>query len=295
MSEKVLEIKLHHALNEFLLDYKAVHDDINIPTARKIIKESIRFYKGKKEQNAPYLKALQNQWYDSLAPLYSPKPDDSIYDDQYYFTDLWACWNVYSRNYIKAILKNETHYKLSLAKLFGPVKTIFDLGCGIGYTTSALKQIFPNAKVFGVNLESTKQYEFCKIVSEKYGWNLISEETMFTNNADTHDLIVALEYFEHIESAIDHLDKLITEFRPKFWFIANSFNTKSVGHFTEYTSTKISTPEEHDQPLVQEITHNQSIISRKFNDCLRDKGYEKIKTNLWNQKPTVWKKRELDI
>ena len=295
MSEKVLEIKLHKALNEFLVDYKAIHDEIDIIVAKAIIKSSIQFYKGKKDCNAPYLRNLQERWYDSLAPLYSPKPDESIYDHKYYFTDLWACWNVYSRNYVKAILKNETHFKTPLVKFFGGVKTIFDLGCGIGYTTSALKQIFPNAKVFGVNLGSTKQFKFCKMVSEKYGWNLIDEKTMFTNNANTHDLIVALEYFEHIENALDHLEQLISEFRPQYWFIANSFNTKSVGHFTEYKSTKISSPPEGNQPMIEDFTHDQSIISRKFNDMLRDKGYEKIKTNLWNQKPTVWRKKDLDI
>lgn len=291
MTEKVLEMKLHKALNQFLEDYKAVHNDIEIIVAKAIIKSSIQYYKGKEYCNAPYLKDLQEQWYNSLDPLFVPKPDYSIYDEKYYFTDLWACWNVYSRNYIKAITKNETSFKTPLVKFFGGVKTIFDLGCGVGYTTSALKQIFPNAKVFGVNLGSTKQYKFCKVMAEKYGWNLIDEKTMYENNADTHDLIVALEYFEHIEHTLDHLDRLISEFRPKFWYIANSFNTKSVGHFTEYKSSKLSVPPEGNQPLMEEFVHNQNIISRKFNKMLRDKGYEKIKTNLWNQKPMVWRKK----
>jgi hypothetical protein len=66
---------------------------------------------------------------------------------------------------------------------------------------------------------------------------------------------------------------------PKYLLIANSFNSISIGHFNAY---------KHNNDLI-----NAKDMSRLFNNTLRDCGYIKVKTGLWNNRPSYWKK-EID-
>ena len=34
----------------------------------------------------------------------------------------------------------------------------------------------------------------------------------------------------------------------------------------------------------------QDKISRIFNNCLKIRGYKRIKTNFWNNRPAIWEK-----
>ena len=166
---------------------------------------------------------------------------------------------LYSRRYIKLIDKKFN---------FKNITSIIDLGCGIGYTTAALKELLPNAKVIGTNLEKTKQYKIAKKVGEKYDFSL---EPFANQQAD---MIFASEYFEHIESPIKHLEEIIKICNPNFLIIANSFGSQSMGHFNYYK--------------VEDKYIKNKKIGRLFNNKLRTLGYNQLKTGFWNNRPTVW-------
>ena len=251
---KWLEEKPRKLRKEFLSEYKNFHD-IDVSKAEFLIKEAIDYYTGK-INHSPYASELEWRWYESN--------DFTVYSDEYYFTDLWACWHLYSRGYLRAIKK-------TIFDRLQNVESIIDLGCGIGYTTSALKGMFPNAKVYATNIEDSPQYNFCKMMSEKNGFLMIPSAKKLNH---TVDLVFGSEYFEHIKEPISHALSIIKYLEPKFLLIANSFNTFSVGHFEKYEHNK------------KEI--DQSKISKMFNQALRDNGYKKVKTNLWNNKPALW-------
>lgn len=202
---------------------------------------------------------LTNRWYEcldanDLASAYQ------VYNDDYYFTDLWTCFVRYSRGYLRNVRKY----------MFITNERIIDLGCGIGYTTAALKQTYPNADVYGSNIMNTKQWTFCESMAKHYNFNMLSE---IPARFDRRPIIVfASEYFEHIHDPLQHLRDIIDNLSPDYFIIANAFNTRSIGHFTEYNGI------------------DQSKMSRTFNQMLRSFGYTKEKMPFFNNKPNVWRK-----
>lgn len=188
---------------------------------------------------------LENKWYKSLE---DGQPDYSVYDDDYYFCDLWSCWSIYSRKYLRAI------HKLNLIQ---EAESIVDLGCGISITTASLKELYPSAKVYGTNIEGTKQFKFGKHMAEKYNFTIVPDISYI----DTIDVVFASEYFEHIERPIEHLIEIITRLKPKQFILANAFNTRSLGHFLEYKNL--------DEIILQKD------ISKMFLAALKSHGYKK--------------------
>ena len=57
---------------------------------------------------------------------------------------------------------------------------------------------------------------------------------------------------------------------------ANAFGTQCLGHFINH---------KHDN-----LSISAKDTSKLFNLTLKEKGYKKIKTRCWNQRPTYWKK-----
>lgn len=260
----IIDDKPKDALTEFISAYRLVHPHVDQEKARHLIEETIAYYGGnlKQREEVRYLQGLEVKWYKSLD---SEKPDYSGYADQYYFTDLWACWSIYSRGYIRAIRSN-----VSLMTNLSDVRGVLDLGCGIGYTTTALMELFPFAKVFGTNLSGTDQFEFCKFMASIKGFSIVAGAT---DIADTIDLVFASEYFEHIEAPLDHLGELL-DLKPRFIITANAFGAISYGHFRHY------------------IVNGEKVVCtdlpRLFADRMRSNGYAKEKTGFWNNRPTVW-------
>lgn len=266
-------------LIDFLKNYQELYDiDLNVSMA--LIKDTTYYYNqgGKAPE---YVNILQKIWYKSLKKSFW-HPDYSVYNDRYYFTDLWTCFHLYSRKYLMSIMKNNSYYKnKSIYDLIKKSNRIIDLGCGIGYTTAMLTQMFPHAKIFGTNLKITEQYKFCKKISKIYDFKLIESINELKNPVD---LIFASEYYEHIYDAPIELYRTLKKYKPKYLLLANSFNTYSVGHFTDYLYRKdINLPE---RTLVSEKN-----ISKIFNNVLISMGYEKKKTKLWNNKPNLWVKK----
>ena len=253
-------------LEEFLKLYSSIYS-IDINHAKYLIKCAIKFY-----NTAPYQKYLTDNWYPSLK---TQKPAYNLYNDKYYFTDLWVCWSEYSRKYLRAIVKNNSLTDTeSIYSIVKNCKSIADLGCGLGLTTSAITEIFPNSTVYATNIKDTAQFKFCEMLSKNK--NFILKEHY--NQLPQIDMIFASEYFEHIHNAFDEINDITNTIKPKFLYIANSFNTFSYGHFTDYKKFKNN----------EEI--DQKYASREFNNILKSNGYTKLKTKLWNNKPTLWRK-----
>ena len=211
---------------------------------------------------------LEQRWYASLQ---TGVPDYSVYESKYYLAELWACWIIYSRKYLLQIEKANSLPPVGVAQDANP-RVIVDVGCGFGYTTAALTQLFPNAIVYGTNIPNTLQWRVAQQMSQRYGFQLVSDVTEIN---DSVDLVFASEYFEHFEKPIDHLHYICNAIKPKHWLIANTFTSPAIGHFNNY-----QTP----AGLM-----NGKTTSRMFNQTLRSLHYTKVKTKLWNNRPAYWK------
>jgi hypothetical protein len=110
-------------------------------------------------------------------------------------------------------------------------------------------------------------------MAEKHDFNLIESVHEVGHNVD---FVFASEYFEHIQNPTKHIKEIIDAISPKYFIIANAFNTHSIGHFKTY---------EYEDEIV-----DQSKISAIFNKFLVKSGYEKVLCKMWNNKPTIWRR-----
>lgn len=243
---------------------------IDVEVAVKLTKQFIRKHRGEDVpyENIKHMVDLENKWYESLK---QNKPDYSVYSDPYYFCEVWLCWVNYSRRYLKEINNKKSLFDKSIIGEIGTVDTVIDLGCGFGYTTIGLKELFPLANVYGTNIKNTPQYEIAKSFEKET--NIIIIDDYSHKSAD---LIFASEYFEHFEKPIEHLIHVLENTKPKHMLIANTFNGKAIGHFNLYKHL--------------DKQYDGKTISKMFNNTLRQFGYDKIETNCWNNRPNYWKK-----
>lgn len=261
------------------INFCSTYTDIDKDKAYNLAINAMKYYNGNTDAraNLRHFQELENRWYASLD---ANTPDYSVYDDKYFLSDLWACWCIYSRKYLLSIMAENSLFSRSIVNYMnsqcqGSVKKVVDLGCGFGYTTASLKEIFPSASVFGTNIDTSVQFKVGTELSKKYGFSLVSD--IHKTGGDV-DLIFASEYFEHWEKPIDHLIEVVKASNPKFLLIANAFGTTSLGHFNKY---------KYDNFL-----YDGKAISKMFNITLKRLGYFKFKTKLWNNRPSFWQKRD---
>lgn len=208
--------------------------------------------------------SLEKHWYTSLM---RDVPDYAVYDDVRYVGELWACWILYSRRYLRDIVK------LHSAGIFRRVHTIADLGCGLGYSTAALAQLWPQATVYGTNLDGP-QARAAREIGTRARFTVEPEIT------GAVDLIFASEYFEHFDHPYDHLKEVLIRGQfPHYLILASTFGTRSVGHFDVYY-------DEIGNPLPG------NIVARGFNARLRRVGYRQVETGFWNNRPSVWERQD---
>ena len=207
---------------------------------------------------------LEKQWYDSLD---RKSPDMSVYSNDFFIPEVWACWVLYSRKYLLSLKKSENLIKLIRSN----IESVVDLGCGFGYTTAALKEIFQNTEVYGTNIKESFQFS---VASELGRLNKFSIVEDVKEIGEKIDFIFASEYFEHFEDPISHLNHIIRHTKPKCLVIANAFGSRSIGHFNNYWSGS-------------SLVSNKKI-GRDFNKRLRELGFRSMKTKFWNNRPSVW-------
>jgi SAM-dependent methyltransferase len=272
MEAKALSKITHKDLGEFADICKSITEINN----EKFIDEVKQLYRWHDNGEVPQrIKNLQDKWYKSL--MFN-SPDYSIYDDAYYLADCWACWKIYSRKYLKSIIDSKSlgfkdshrNYRnaRSIVDDIGAIGSVVDVGCGIGYSTLAIKEMFQKANVYGTNIKGTKQWDLCK----KLGIDLRAD----IKEIGKTDLVVAFEYFEHFEDPVQHLKQIVETLQPKYFLIASSFGTISIGHFVlqKYNNKKVAS----------------KGFGRIFNQELRKMGYKQQETNIYNRKPSYWKR-----
>lgn len=219
------------------------------------------------------LNNLLNKWYDSLV---NHTPDYSVYGEDEYIAELWACWKVYSKTHLRNIQKTESLINHSISSRHQDNKVIVDLGCGFAYTTAAITQIFPVSKVYGTNLDGTLQMKVAIEMANDYGFTMANDPS---NIKEPVDLVFASEYFEHFQSPLDHLDYVIDTIKPQAFLIANAFGPLAIGHFKEYN--------------VDGQFIDAKSTGKLFNKRMKHHGYVKVKTGLWNSRPAYWVKNDL--
>ena len=262
MSDFLTEVKGKKLLDTFLADYRDilhVTDDF-LAQSKEYIKTNERF------------DYLTERWYEELH-----KEDldaaYAVYSDEHYLTDQFNCFRVYARNYLRALSKSTKLIPQPLTEFTDDATSIVDVGNGIGYSTVILSQLYPSKQTYGTNLRDTDQWKFATEMGKRYRFQMVEDVIEIPQ---TGGLVFASEYFEHFIDPIKHVDHIVEAIEPKYFVIANAFNTHSIGHFETYENYGVKVP--------------QDKISRIFNNKLRELGYSQVKTGLFNNKPTLWKK-----
>lgn len=234
----------------------------------RIARNETGFLGGKCRRTAE-LADLEAHWYWSVS---ENRPDFGIYGREEYLAEAWACWSVYSRKYLRALAQPTMFPPDGILAALGSVRSVLDLGCGIGYSTAGLKSLFPDADVAGTNLPGTFQTAIAREIGSTAGFRVIPAPD------GPVDLIFASEYFEHFEAPLEHLRDVLSVARPRALVVANTFTSPSIGHFPEYA--------------VDGARLSGTVTSRRFNDELRSRGYVPLKTRCWNNRPRVWVSRK---
>ena len=217
----------------------------------------------------PGTSALEDRWYRSLT---AGAPDYGIYDDDDYLAEAWACWQVYSRYYLYCLRRPKGCPPDGVAAALQPVTRLADLGCGIGYSTAALRDLFPGADVYGTQLPGPQAD-----IARTHG------VTVHTDVQPDTDVVFASEYFEHFQEPITHLQHVLTAARPRALIIASTFTSPSAGHFPEYVVT------EDDTLYGGHRTVPGRTASRLFTEELHRHGFREMPgVNIWNHRPRIW-------
>ncbi len=245
-----------------LLDRCASFADLDRET---ISHETLLAVKARDHQASPALKALETRWYNSL-----PKPDYGVYGADNYIADLWGCWIIYSRKYLRNIQgANSLTKGHSVLSHLDDSRLILDLGCGFGHTAAAWRELIPTAKVIGTNVSNTLQFRVAEVMGTQYGFDMKSEAPKCEA-----DLIFASEYFEHFERPIEHLIEVVETTSPRKFLTANAFGQRAIGHFINY---KVGSRTVHGKQM-----------GRVFTAAMGKLGYRRVKTKMWNQRPALW-------
>lgn len=265
-----------------LTSYIALLTVLGIPDPeqiRRVAQQSVRFLQTSPQdrdqaRTAPgQLLRLERRWYDSLEN--GGLPDYGVYHEPLYLAEAWACWAVYSRRYLTGLAAaGSLNGQCSIRDSLNPVRRIVDLGCGIGLSTMALSVLFPEATVYGTNLDGTPQSKVARAVLQGEPRCQLLKRTQDVPPGPV-DVVFASEYFEHFPRPVQHLtDDVLTVLQPRALLIANTFAQPAIGHFPTYDIDGHICPG-HSMP-------------RLFNAALHRAGYNPVPTRLWNRRPQLW-------
>lgn len=207
---------------------------------------------------------VEARWY---AALRAGTPDYSIYDGSAYLAEAWACWREFSGPHVKALRRS------GYADRVRP-GTVADLGCGIGWSTAALCQLWPDAKVIGTQLLDTLQARIARLFADSRGLTFpLVEDLSAVGHAD---FVFASEYFEHFPDPAEHLEEILAALTPDRLVIASTFTHDATGHFDQY--------------FIKGEPVGRRSVGRGFNAYLRAQGYVRDETvpRFWNDRPSCW-------
>lgn len=263
---------LTYTKNRDLLNYLRrcnEYKPIDVEGFYKTTLGAIKYYRGDRRYAHSLATGhdLEARWYRSLE---AGRPDYSVYSHEHFVGEVWSCWIVYSRKYILALRNRAALEGRSILDDLGPVSSVVDLGCGIGYTTAGLKELFPQAKVYGTQLEDSFQFKIASELGAKRGFEVKTD----VGKVGKADLVFASEYFEHFEDPVAHVLEVIRKASPRAFILANSFRARAIGHFDMYR--------------VGNAKVKNTSMGRVFGKALRDEGYRLVKTRLWNNRPSYW-------
>lgn len=213
---------------------------------------------------------LFDRWYDSLRD--HGVADYTIYAEDDYLAEVWACWQIYSKKYLGEISKPRSKPPRGIAADLPADATIVDVGNGLGMTTASLRQIFPNARLWATNLRDTTQWRIAEGLAKTFNFEMVEQPSDIGNRAD---LCFASEYFEHFEDPLPALREIVEAIAPRRFLIANTFNGDAIGHFDTYLDG------DGTSRLCTEM-------GRLFSAEMKSLGYVREKTGLWNNRPAYW-------
>lgn len=269
--DDVLNAKLGDVFSSFLDLCGEVGADVEI--VREYAGQWKAARKGKTKGNL--LRLCEDRWQSSLGN--GSVPDYGVYGEDWYLGEAWCCWAEYSRKYLRGIAsKGSMPDGASILSSLSEVDTVVDLGCGPGLTTSVLKRLFPGSNVWGTNLPGTAQTRMAEVLGDRFGFSVVSGLVDVGRSC----LVFASEYFEHFQSPLEHLSDVL-DLEPTALLVANAFGTSAVGYFDLYRV---------DQSGLFNLMLPGRAVSTEFNQQLRNRGYHKVKTNLWNGRPSYWRR-----
>lgn len=255
-----------------------IQPTLDLTDLYRVAQAAVRYYRGDTKQRSVLVaqQRLETQWYASLQ---RGQPDYSVYNHDYFISDLWACWIIYSRKHLLSLLSSKAlpNDSRMLRDIFSSyITSVADLGCGFGYTTATLKEMFPLANVYGTNLIDTLQWRVATLLGQREDFDIVQDVI------DRRiDCVFASEFFEHLLDPVAYLETLITHCAPSIFILANSFSARSIGHFNEYQ--------------YREKRIANTAIGRLFNRVLRENGYRMLKTRLWNNRPSIWLRSDIAL
>lgn len=246
------------------------HKEVDPHWIIQITHDYLRRKEGKAMTDPVLLYSLEKDWYeamrrDNVIPYH-------LYGDDRYIPDALSCYFIYSKKYIRQIADRRSYKSEALYDKIMAVKSIADLGAGFGLTSVQLRQTFPEAGLIATNLKDTLQFRIMRELSERYGFRIESQ----LSGVGPVDMVFASEYFEHFREPIDHLREVIAQCSPKILFCANTFTSDAVGHFDSY--------------LINGTEYSGKDIGRIFSREMKELGYKKQDTNLWNNRPSLFMK-----
>jgi hypothetical protein len=213
-------------------------------------------------------KVLEKRWYDSLE---KGEADYLVYNEPNYLADIWACWILFSRISVKVLGRPTSLVTHSVLDEIGEDGTILDLGCGFAYTTLALQQLLPKAKVYGTNIETSYQFKVAQTLTADTDITILPTFKGIGNVRAAF----ASEYFEHFDKPLEHLEEVVEACSPEYMIVANGFNGDAIGHFNTY--------------IHRRTVYDAKKMNRLFSKTMRNLGYETMDSTIWNSRPTIWK------
>jgi SAM-dependent methyltransferase len=256
--------------------FESLLRDAGIPDPNSICDiaaRTIRLYSDRNQDSPRSPMPLEVRWYHSLRE--SGIADYSVYADNQYLGELWACWSIYSRNYLVEARKIRSLAPTGVLDAVRGHGAVVDLGNGIGMSTAALKQLFPESTVYGTNLRETSQWTVSKVMQDRFGFQMVENLNEIQSPVG---LVFASEYFEHFDEPIAHLEQVVESLSPNSFLIASAFGADAIGHFDLYRH--------------KGICLGKKGVGKAFNKRLVELGYMKVATSLWNNRPSLWIKRE---